>query len=203
MAHYTGPKARINRRLGIDVYDSSGAVRASRRRPFKPGMHPWRRRKLTPYGLALMEKQTVRHYYGLSEKQLRRFFAKSSRKKGNKGENLLLMCERRMDNVLWRAGFAKTRAQARQAVAHGHFMVNGVRCKVPSRIVRAEDVIAVRGRDNLKTHYTKLLEEIDRDIAEFLAIDKDALTIKITRLPVADEISLPVDINQVVEFLSR
>ena len=108
-----------------------------------------------------------------------------------------------MDNVIWRAGFAKTRAQARQAVAHGHFLVNGVLCKVPSRIISAGDEIAVRDRENLKTQYTKLIEEVDRDVAEFLGVEKSEFKIKITRLPVPDEISLPVDINQVVEFLTR
>lgn len=203
MAHYIGPKARINRRLGVDVYDSSGATRAARLRPFKPGMHPWRRRKLTPYGQALLEKQALRHYYGLNERQLRRFFQRATSMPGNNGANLLAMCERRLDNVVWRAGFCKTRAQARQSVAHGHFRINGKRCKAPSALVRAEQVITVYEKESLKAIYAARLEENDRQPADFLAVQRDELSAKVLRLPDREDSTLPVDINQVVEFLSR
>lgn len=203
MAHYIGPKARINRRLGVDVYDSSGASRAARLRPFKPGMHPWRRRKLTPYGQALMEKQALRHYYGLSERQLRRFFQRATSAAGDNGANLLAMCERRLDNVVWRAGFCKTRSQARQSVAHGHFRVNGKRCKAPSALIKADQEITVYEKDSLKAIYAARLEENDRQPADFLAVQRDELTAKILRLPDREDSTLPIDINQVVEFLSR
>lgn len=203
MAHYTGPKARINRRLGVDVYDSSGASRAARLRPFKPGMHPWRRRKLTPYGQALMEKQALRHYYGLNERQLRRFFDRAKGMSGDNGANLLALCERRIDNIVWRAGFCKTRAQARQSVAHGHFRVNGKRYKAPSAMIKAEDVITILDKEKLRAIYTGRLEESDRESADFLAIAKDELTCTVLRLPDREDSTLPVDINQVVEFLSR
>lgn len=203
MAHYIGPKARINRRLGVDVYDSSGASRAARLRPFKPGMHPWRRRKLTPYGQALMEKQALRHYYGLSERQLRRFFQRATAASGDNGANLLAMCERRLDNVVWRAGFCKTRSQARQSVAHGHFRVGGKRCKAPSALVKAEQEISVYEKASLKVIYAARLEENDRQPADFLAVQRDTLTAKILRLPDREDSTLPVDINQVVELLSR
>lgn len=203
MAHYTGPKARINRRLGVDVYDSSGATKAARLRPFKPGMHPWRRRKLTPYGQALIEKQALRHYYGLNERQLRRFFDRAKHMSGDNGANLLGLCERRLDNVVWRAGLCRTRSQARQSVAHGHFTLNGKRIKAASALVKAEDEIVVRPKDSLKAIYTKRIEENDRQIADFLAVQNDELTIKVLRLPDREDSALPVDINQVVEFLSR
>ncbi|MGE0712713.1 MAG: 30S ribosomal protein S4 [Planctomycetota bacterium] len=203
MAHYTGPKARINRRLGVDVYDSNGATKAARLRPFKPGMHPWRRRKLTPFGQALIEKQALRHYYGLSERQLRRFFDRAKHMPGDNGANLLGLCERRLDNVVWRAGFCRTRSQARQSVAHGHFLVNGKRCKSPSALVRAEDIVTVRDREQLKGIYTKRIEENDRQVADFIAVQKDELSLKVLRNPDREDSALPVDINQVVELLTR
>jgi small subunit ribosomal protein S4 len=203
MAHYTGPKARINRRLGVDVYDSSGAMKAARLRPFKPGMHPWRRRKLTPYGQALIEKQALRHYYGFSERQLRRFFEKAKNMSGDNGANLLALCERRLDNIVWRAGLCHTRSQARQSVAHGHFLVNGKRYKAASAVLRAEDVVTVRDRPNLKAIYAARVETNDRNTADFLAVQGDELTVTVLRLPDREDSALPVDINQVVELLSR
>ena len=203
MGHYTGPKARINRRLGLDVYDSSGAVRASHRRPQPPGKQPTRRRRPTDYARALMEKQKIRHYYGLSQKQLLRFFALAKKEGGNKGEQLLKLCERRLDNLVWKSGYARTRAQARQSVAHGHFLVNGKRMDVPSYIVCEGDTIQVRPRDNLQKNYKELREGLDRPDASFLAVEDKDLLFKVVRLPDKDDIGLPVNINQVVEFLSR
>ncbi|MEM7232888.1 MAG: 30S ribosomal protein S4 [Planctomycetota bacterium] len=203
MGHYTGPKARINRRLGLEVYDSAGAIRAGRRRPSPPGMHGQRRRRPTDFGRALIEKQKIRHYYGLSQKQLNRFFDIAKRQGGNKGENLLLLCERRLDNVIWRAGFANTRAQARQSVAHGHFEVNGRRTDVPSFICKPGDTVKVRGKANLQKIYDERLEGLDRPGADFLAIEKKDKMTKVVRVPDADDISLPVNINLVVEMLSR
>jgi small subunit ribosomal protein S4 len=203
MGHYIGPKARINRRLGLDVYDSSGAVRASHRRPQPPGRPPARRRRPTDYARALAEKQKIRHHYGMTQRQLKRFFDLAKRLGGNKGDNLLLLCERRLDNIVWKGGFAKTRVQARQSVAHGHFLVNGRRTSVPSYIVREGDTIQVRKRENLRKIYGSRTEGSDRVEAGFLAVDPKELVIKMVRLPDKDEIGLPVDIQVVVEFLSR
>lgn len=203
MGHYIGPKARINRRLGLEIYDSTGAIRAGRRRMTPPGVQTGRRRRPTDYAKALAEKQKIRHYYGLSQKQLRRFFDTASKLKGNKGENLLLLCERRLDNILWRASFVHTRAQARQAVAHGHLTVNDRRMDVPSYVVCDGDTIRVRDRENLRKIYSKQVEEVDRPRAEFLAVEPNDLVIKLVRLPESDEVSLPVNINLVVELLSR
>lgn len=203
MGHYTGPKARINRRLGLEVYDSSGAIRAGRRRSTPPGQLSRRRRRPTDYAKALIEKQKIRHYYGLSQTQLRRFFSIAQSMKGNKGEHLLTLCERRLDNVIWRAGFCQTRAQARQAVAHGHLLVNDRRTDVPSYIVRPGDVIQVRKRENLQKLYTQQKQEGDRIDAPFLAVEEKDLMIKVIRLPEMDDVTLPVNINLVVELLSR
>lgn len=203
MGHYTGPKARINRRLGTEIYDSSGALRASHRRIFPPGQQSQRRRRTSEYGRALMEKQKICHYYGLRHRQLKRFFAAAKKMAGNTGENLLLLCERRLDSVLWKAGLARTRVQARQAVAHGHVLVNGRRTSAASYIVAPEDTIQVRKRENLQKLYQSRVEEVDRPAAGFLAVEKKDLLVKVVRLPDADDIGLPVNVSQVVELLSR
>ena len=138
MARYTGPKARVNRRFGAQLFESAGAVRAYEKRSEQPpGMHP-KSRRTSNYGTALSEKQKIKYYYGLGERQLRRYFADAVRKKGNTGETLLLICERRLDNVVRRVGFSKTRPQARQGIVHGHFKVNGV--KVTSRRICYDQV---------------------------------------------------------------
>jgi small subunit ribosomal protein S4 len=204
MGHYTGPKARINRRLGFDIYDSAGALRASHRRPQPPGKQPTRRRRPTDYARALMEKQKIRHFYGLSQTQLERFFAIAKKQGGNKGEKLLLLCERRLDNVVWKAGLASTRAQARQSVAHGHFEVNGRRTDIPSFIVKEGDTIKVRARENLQKLYTDRVEANRRGTdSGFIAAEPKELLAKVVRLPDTEDIGLPVEIQQVVEFLSR
>ncbi len=204
MGHYIGPKSRINRRLGEKVYDSNGALKASNRRFTPPGQQSTqRRRRASDYGRALIEKQKIRHYYGLSQRQLRRFYQIAKKFKGNTGEYLLLLCERRLDNVLWKAGLARTRAQARQHVSHGHLTVNGRRTNVPSYLVRPDDVIQVRARASLRKLYTALAEEIDRPQAAFLAVEPKELKIKIIRNPDSDDVGLPVNINQVVELLNR
>ena len=158
MARYHAAKARINRRLVSMVYESAGAVRAAGRREHPPGMRT-RLRRPSNYGQALLEKQKIKHYYGLGERQLRRFFDKAGQMKGNTGEQLLLMCERRLDNVVRRAGFTRTRPQARQGIVHGHFQVNGVKVTSPSYLLRPGDVITVRPRPNLQIFYRSQLEE--------------------------------------------
>lgn len=202
MARYTGPKARINRRLGVMVYESRGAMKASERREQAPGMHV-RRRRPSNYGIALMAKQRIKHYYGLLEKQLRRYYEKASRMKGNTGEQLLLMCERRLDNVVRRAGFTVTRPQARQGIVHGHFRVNGVKVTKPSFQVRAGDLITVRPRDNIQNLYRGLLAESATEPLDWVTLDAETLSATVQGLPSPEDISLPVDVNVVVEFLSR
>ncbi|QDV27429.1 30S ribosomal protein S4 [Aureliella helgolandensis] len=202
MARYTGPKARINRRLSTMVYESAGATRASQRRDSPPGMHP-RGRRTSNYGTALTEKQKIKHYYGLGERQLRRYFAAATSAKGNTAQNLLLMCERRLDNVVRRAGFTKTRPQARQGIVHGHFRVNGVKVNKPGYILRAGDEIELRGRENLKNLYRGVIANNSPQPLDWLSFDSEGLKATILSAPTATDISLPVDGNIVVEFLSR
>ncbi len=202
MARYTGPKARINRRLGSMVYENAGAVRAMGRRESPPGMHT-RGRRPSNYGLALMQKQRIKHYYGIGERQLRRFFDNVSRKKGDTGELLLTLCERRMDNVVRRAGFTKTRPQARQGITHGHFQVNGRKVTKPSYLLRAGDVITVRPRENLLNLYRQLSDESQGQSLDWVTFDPETLRATLQGLPGPGDISLPVDVNVVIEFLSR
>jgi small subunit ribosomal protein S4 len=202
MARYNAAKARVNRRLGQMVYESAGAIRASQRREHPPGMKT-RVRRPSNYGQALMEKQKIKHYYGMGERQLRRYYDKASRLKGNTGENLMVMCERRLDNIVRRLGYTKTRPQARQGVVHGHFQVNGVKVTKPSYLVRPGDVITVRPRPNLQIMYRSNLEEQQGESVEWLGIDRTTLQSTVHGMPGPSDISLPVDINTVVEFLSR
>lgn len=202
MGRYTGPKARINRRLGAQVFESAGAVKASERRPSPPGMAP-PQRKSSKFGEAMREKQKIKYYYGLGERQLRRLFDRARRKPGNAGENLLLLCERRMDSVIRLAGLAKTRPQARQGVGHGHFMLNGVVHDVASATLRAGDVVAVKRRGNLVDVYAGILAEMDGRAADWLAVNPETLEITVLRLPAPDDVTLPVNVAIVVELLSR
>lgn len=202
MARYTGPKARINRRLGSMVYENAGAIKAADRRKSPPGMHT-RPRRPSNYGLALMEKQKIKHYYGLGERQLRRYYDMASRRTGNTGEQLLLLCERRLDNVIRRAGFTMTRPQARQGIVHGHFQVNGVKVTKPSFLVKPGDVITVRPRKNIQNLYRGLADQGQGSTLDWLTFDSETLRATVQGNPSGDDISLPVDVRMVVEFLSR
>ena len=202
MARYTGPKARVNRRLGTLIYETAGAARALDRRNTPPGMHV-RGRRPSNYGAALQEKQKIKHYYGLGERQLRRYFEAVGRQSGNTGELLLLMCERRLDNVVRRVGFTKTRPQARQGIAHGHFRVNGVKVDKPSYILRPGDVVEVRDRENLKNLYRGVIANAAPDALDWVTFDSENLKATMLGFPGTSDISLPVDANAVVEFLSR
>lgn len=203
MGRYTGPKGRINRRLGTAVFESAGATRALDRRDFPPGQHT-RRRKVSTYGLALQEKQKIKYYYGLRQAQLRIYFDKARRMQGNTGEQLLILCERRLDNVVRRSGLAKTRPQARQGITHAHFQVNGRTVTSPSFLVRPGDVITVRNRPSLIKMYKQVVEEVEiGKTADFLNADPKGLTSTVVSYPSFEDVSLPVEVGQVVAFLSR
>lgn len=202
MGRYTGPKGRVNRRLGAMVFENAGAIRALEKRPSPPGMAE-RRRKLSTYGMALADKQKIKYYYGLREAQLRRYFANAKAQKGNTGDFLLVMCERRLDNVIRRAGFTHTRLQARQGVVHRHFQLNGKTVNKPSIFVSPGDVITIRPRPNLKKMYQELVESGSRQPNDWISFDAKGLEATVTALPTAKDVSLPIDILQVVAFMSR
>ncbi len=201
MARYHGPKARINRRLATLVFEGAGAARASGRRENPPGMHV-KGRRLSNYGIAWAAKQKIKYYYGIGEKQLRRFFTNASAGKGNSGENLLTICERRLDNVIRRAGFTRTRPQARQGIVHGHFLVNGIKVTSPSYQLRPGDVITVRANEEIYNLY-KFASEGNSSTPDWITFDGETLRATMQRIPGPGDYSLPVDVNIVTEFLSR
>lgn len=203
MARYNGPKARINRRLGTLIYESAGASRALERRDTPPGMHTKGGRRLSNWGKASAEKQKIKHYYGLGERQLRRYYHMVASKKGNTGEQILTMCERRLDNVVRRAGFTKTRPQARQGIVHGHFFVNGVKVTSPSYQVRPGDVITIRPNEKIYGLYKGVVGEGNVNTPEWITFDTEALRATVQGIPGPGDYSLPVDVNIVVEFLAR
>ncbi|MDO4573958.1 MAG: 30S ribosomal protein S4 [Planctomycetia bacterium] len=218
MAHYNGPKARINRRFAVKpeksaaseevqqivpIFESAGAVRALKNRPFPPGMARAHGRK-SVYGQSLAEKQKIKYYFGISERQLRKLYSIAKRQKGNTADNLKVLCERRLDNVIRRAGLCKTRPQARQGVAHGHFLVNGVRTDVASFSVRPGDVITVSSAAKLREMYKMISDEAAKGVdLPWLSFDAENLTVTVTSLPMAEDFSLPVEMGLVVEFLAR
>ncbi len=211
MAHYNGPRARVNRRyaskkqdeVSVPIYENSGAVRALARRPFPPGMARAHGRK-SVYAESLGEKQKIKYYYGISERQLRKLYDIAKRQKGNTGDNLKILCERRLDNVIRRAGLAVTRPQARQGIAHGHFLVNGHPTNVASFSVRPGDVITVSSKEKLREMYKTIGSTNDKIVdLPWLSVDLENLTITVTSMPMAEDFSLPVEIGLVVEFLAR
>ncbi len=203
MARYTGPKTRINRRFGTLLFENGGAVKAfGRRKDSPPGMHP-KPRRTSNYGTALAEKQKIKYYYGLGERQLRRYYADALRRVGNTGELMLLICEKRLDNIVRRAGLTKTRPQARQGIVHGHILVNGKKVSSPSYVVRLGDVIEVRGTESVRNLYRGIIANNSPVPIDWLAFDSEGLKVTVQGAPGPSDISLPVNVNIVVEFLSR
>ena len=210
MARYTGPKLRLSRREGIDLELKSSQTNASgkpkSKKKYPPGQHGQRRtRRASEYGLQLREKQKVRRYYGVLEKQFQRLYEIASRKGGVTGDNLLQLLESRLDNTVYRMGFAATRAQARQLVVHGHFTVNGQKTDIPSYRVRAGDEISVkenkRGNEYFKDFQVVLESKRPPD---WVSVDAQALKGKVLSLPTRDQMELP-PFNEalVVEYYSR
>ncbi|GIX03820.1 MAG: 30S ribosomal protein S4 [Planctomycetaceae bacterium] len=203
MGRYLGPKARVNRRLGFAVYENRGATKALEKRPHPPGM-AGRGRKLSSYGEALAEKQKIKHHYGIREAQFRRYFAEAKAKKGNTGDILLTMCERRLDNVIRRAGFTLSRLQARQGIVHRHFQLNGKTVDIPSILVKPGDVITVRNRPNIRKLYQGLIEQNNATHCEWIEFDAQDLTARVVAEPQPLDVSIQgVKIGKVVAFLSR
>ena len=203
MARYNGPKARINRRLNAQIFENSGAVKAFGRRPQAPGMARPRGRK-SVYGQSLAEKQKIKYFYGLGERQIRKFFDKAKRQKGNTGENLLILCERRFDNVVRRAGFTRTRPQARQGIGHGHFCINGRKNDIASTLLRPGDVITIHGNEKIQEMYKQLLTDNGaNNSVSWFSVDPANMSITVLSYPTYEEVALPVEIEMVIELMNR
>lgn len=202
MARYTGPRVRISRRFGIPIF---GPTKYLERRAYGPGVHgPKSRRKHTDYGLGLIEKQKLRYYYGLLERQFRGVYEKALRRRGVTGEQMLQILETRLDNVVFHLGFANTRAAARQMVSHGHITVNGRKVNVPSFALKVNNVIEVKNNNVSRQLATKNLEiATSRSVPDWLLLDKENFKGTVMRVPTRDEIQPIANEQAVVEFYSR
>lgn len=208
MARYTGPVEKIERRLGVSL-----ALKGERRlagksalekRPYAPGQHGQRRSKVSEYGTQLREKQKVKYMYGISEKQCQRAYQTANRMDGNTGANFLLLLEQRLDNVVYRMGFATTRRFARQAVSHGHILVDGKRVNIPSYLVRPGQKVEVREKMKSNEQITRALELTNQTgISAWVDVDQEKKAGIFTRLPEREELSLPIEERLVVELYSK
>ena len=202
MARYTGPRLRISRRFGVPIF---GPSKYLERRNYGPGVHgPKSRRKHTDYGLGLIEKQKLRYYYGLLERQFRGVYERALRRRGITGEQMLQILETRLDNVVYHLGFANTRAAARQMVCHGHVRVNGRKVNIPSYSLKVNDTIEAKESNVSRQLATKGLESsTSRAVPDWLSLNKDAFKGILMRVPTRDEIHPIANEQAVVEFYSR
>lgn len=202
MARYTGPRVRISRRFGVPIF---GYSKYLERRNYGPGVHgPKMRRKSSEYAAALNEKQKLRYYYGLMEKQFHNVYEKAKRRRGVTGQNMLEILENRLDNVVYHLGFAMTRAGARQMVAHGHVKVNGRKVNVPSFALKINDVVEVKNHNVSKQLANRNLDlSTNRVIPPWLGFNKETLKGTVLRAPTRDEIQPLANEQAIVEFYSR
>ena len=208
MGRITGPVCRLCRRDGLKLFLKGSRCDtpkcAFERRSTPPGVVQKRRPKPTDYGLRLREKQKVKHYYGVLERQFRTYFARAARGKGNAGGTLMTLLERRLDNVVHRLGFAASRSAARQMVMHGHITVNGHRLDIPSYLVKAGDLVRVKNRAKSLQLVHAALSDFRREVPDFLSRIEGAIPeARVDRLPGADDVSIPVQANLIIELCSK
>ncbi|KFZ30093.1 30S ribosomal protein S4 [Pseudidiomarina salinarum] len=206
MARYLGPKLKLSRREGTDLFLKSGvrAIETKCKLESAPGQHGARRGRLSDYGLQLREKQKVRRMYGVLEKQFRNYYKEAARIKGNTGENLLQLLEQRLDNVVYRMGFASTRAEARQLVSHKAVVVNGQVVNIPSFKVRPEDVVSVREKAKKQARIAAALELADqREKPVWIEVDGSKLEGQFKRLPERTDLSAEINEQLIVELYSK
>jgi len=208
MARYTGPVCRLCRREGAKLYLKGDRCYTNKcgidRRGYAPGQHGQGRRKPSEYGVQLREKQKARRIYGILENQFRNYFEKAERQKGITGENLLRLLERRLDNVVYRMGYAGSRAEARQLVRHGHFTVNGNKVNIPSYLTRVGEVIDVREKSRENPRIKELAEQAARRTPPaWLEVSADQFTGKVVTVPSRDDIDVPIEEHLIVELYSR
>ena len=208
MARYRGPVEKLERRFGVSL-NLKGERRlagksALEKRPYGPGQHGQRRKKISEYGLQLNEKQKAKFMYGVSEKQFRRLFSDANRQEGNTGENLIALLERRLDNVVYRMGFATTRRFARQLVTHGHILVDGKRVNIPSYRVKPGQKIEIREKSKNNVQIKRAIELTNQTgIVDWVDVDKDKLFGIFTRFPERSEVEIPVEERLIVELYSK
>ncbi|HYF45290.1 MAG TPA: 30S ribosomal protein S4 [Acidimicrobiales bacterium] len=205
MSRYTGPRSRVSRRLGTNIFGTKGEIDALERRPYPPGEHGRSRRRgnVSEYLLQLQEKQKARFTYGLSERQFRNLYEEASRKEGVTGENMLRFLELRLDNIVYRSGWAATRPQARQFVNHGHVNVNGKRVDIPSYRVRKGDVVELRPKAREMIQVQWNTDVLDRQPPAWFDVADGGKQVTIRELPVREQIDVPVREQLIVELYSK
>ena len=208
MARYRGPVEKIERRLDADL-GLKGERRLSgksalEKRPFAPGQHGQRRAKISEYGLQLREKQKVKFMYGISEKQFRNYFKEAVRREGNTGAILISLIEQRLDNVVFRMGFATTRANARQFTTHGHVLVDGKKVDIPSYLVKPKKKIEIKEKSKSNPQVVRALELTNQTgMVDWVNVDKDKVFGIFTRIPAREEVVIPVEERLIVELYSK
>jgi small subunit ribosomal protein S4 len=207
MARYTDAVCRLCRREGLKLYlkgdrcytDKCGITK----RATAPGQHGTSRKKLSNFGMQLREKQKAKRFYGVLETQFEKYFDMADKQPGITGENLLRILETRLDNVVYRLGFASSRAQARQLVVHGHFIVNGGKVDIPSYLVKVGDSIKVKEKSFASPKFKEVVEEFKGAVPQWLTVDSEKLEGKVVALPTREDIDLPISENLIVELYSR
>lgn len=206
MARYTGPSCRLCRREGQKLYLKGERCYSDKcavsRRGYAPGQHGQARKKLSNYGLQLREKQKAKRFYGLIETQFRTYFEKAEKMQGITGENLLRILETRLDNVVYRMGFAASRKEARQLVTHGHFTVNGKKVDIPSYLVSVGDVIKVKEKSVSSPKFKQMAEEA-KNVPNWVEVSAENLEGKVVSLPTREDIDIPIAEHLIVELYSR
>jgi small subunit ribosomal protein S4 len=206
LSRYTGPVCKICRREGSKLFARGEKCYTEKceveKRNYPPGVHVETRGKMTEYGIRLREKQKVKRMYGLTENQFKRFFVMAEKTKGVTGTNLLVLLERRLDNMVYRMGFAVSRKEARQMVGHTHVTVNGKTVSIPSYLVKEGDEIAIRHKD-LVSVQNALESVVRRGLPSWLELDKETMTGKIRLLPAREDITVPIKEQLIVEYYSR
>jgi small subunit ribosomal protein S4 len=201
MARYTGPLTKKSRRLGVDLI---GGDSAFEKRPYPPGQHGRARIKESEFRNQLQEKQKARYTYGVLEKQFHKYYVEAARRQGKTGDNLLQLLECRLDNVVYRAGFARTRRHARQLVSHGHFLVNGKKVDIPSFQVTQYDIIDVRAKSLETTPFIVARETHgERIVPAWLQALPNRMRILVHQRPVREQIDLPIQEQLIVEYYSK
>ena len=205
MARYTGPRARVSRRLNTNIWGTAGETKALEHRPYPPGEHGRTRRRgnASEYLIQMQEKQKARFSYGLSERQFRNLYEEANRREGVTGENMLRYLELRLDNVAYRAGWAATRPQARQFVSHGHVQVNGKRVNIPSYRVRKGDVISLKEKSRELVVVQWNSDVLGRTPPPWLEATEGRFNVTVRELPLREHIDVPVREQLIVELYSK
>jgi small subunit ribosomal protein S4 len=208
MARYTDAVCRLCRREGTKLFLKGDRCFSPKcgveRRAYPPGQHGQGRARFSDYGVQLREKQKVKRMYGLLENQFARTMRRALRMKGRTGDNLLILLERRLDNVVFRMGFATSRAEARQLVRHGHFLVNGRRASIPSMVIKPGSVVVVDERSRKVTRIASALETLEgRSVPQWLQTDKDNFAGTVKAMPTREDITMPIQEQLIVELYSR